>query len=159
MRDFTRKVGLTLLLHMLLLHHLLRRQVAQCMRVRRTPSHTLPTHPLTRLTRLPRHAQRARGSRMMSARHHAHMTVLLHAHDRGLADVRLSWARDTRVHHRLPHVRTWSRRHAWVAVSGHARVHAARLRLVCGHHLAHDRSLVGMGGMPSAAAAASIEVR
>lgn len=137
-------IRLHLLLQVLLLYHRLRRHMTQRMRVRRPTRHTLSSHSLTWLSWLTGHAHRTRRSRVLSAGHDAHGPICarLHAHHRlGLGNVRLSRPRDTGVHHGLGHVLALSRRHTGVAVGGHARMHAAGLRLVCGHHLAWLRPL------------------
>lgn len=120
------------------LHALLRRQMADRMRIRRPARHTLPAtrHPLARLAR---HAH-SPATRVLAAGHGAHGPAVratgLHAHHRArLADVRLARPGHAGVlHHGLAHVLCGVGRHARVAVGGHAhRVHA-RLGLVCGHH-------------------------
>lgn len=92
-------------------------------RIRRHSRHTLPSHTLA---------------------WHAHLSGPLHTwlacawlhthHCACLTDMRLSRTRHSGVHHLLAHVLPLIRRHAWVSVAGHARVHAG-LRLVRCHHL------------------------
>lgn len=113
---------LTLLLHLLLMHHLR-------MRVRRTSRHTLPAH-------LARHASHLLSRMLTTHSRSTHSTCTrLHAHHRPrLRDV---WCAGLR--RRVAHLLHLLGRHGLalghtrVTVGRHARVHAL-LGLVCGHH-------------------------
>ena len=118
---------LQLLLMRLLLHEMLRRQMAQSLRIGHTASHALTPH-----TRLSIHSHRSCRSWVYRP-----IRSVLHPHHRArLADMLLAGPRHAaRVHHLLIHVLCLVLCQAWVAVWMHTRMlHAARLWLVRRSH-------------------------
>ncbi|KXL50947.1 MAG: hypothetical protein FE78DRAFT_220469 [Acidomyces sp. 'richmondensis'] len=104
------------------------------MGVGNTAGHALGPHCLAGLRR---NADSTAPGMLLGTRNGAHRAIrpgLLHAHHGArLTHVRLAGGRRyAGVHHGLSHVLR-CRRHAWVAMRWHARVHA-RLRLIGGHH-------------------------